>query len=123
MIAAIIVLSIFIYVASGIVIGNSVNEYCLIAKQKYQKDCVASLIMLVEDGKNSYETRNYAIWSLGQLGDEQALPFLEKYYTGIIRKKESYSKNLSQYKLKKAIELIKSGINITAFLWRGKELR
>ena len=68
-----------------------------------------------------FRTRNYAIWSLGQLGDKQALPALEKFYTGNIPEREPYDEGISQYELKKAIALLQGGANVTAVVWRRGE--
>ena len=88
-------------------------------KYKDQEECVSALIKQLDDEDNSLRERNYAIWSLGQLGDEQALPVLEKYYTGIIPDREPYDKTLSQYEMKKAIKLLEGGVNLGAWVWRN----
>jgi hypothetical protein len=50
------------------------------------------------------------------LADQQALPTLEKYYTGQIPNKESLDKTLSQYELKKTIKWCQNG-NITNWMY------
>jgi len=61
-------------------IGVSVREKCLAAKARYQKDnCVEALTNLLDDKSASLRERNYAIWSLGQLGDKRGKPVIEKY--------------------------------------------
>jgi hypothetical protein len=99
-------------------IGVDVKEQCKIAKGKYEGDCVEALAQVLDDEENSLRERNMATWALGQLGDERALEMLKKYYTGNIPDREPYDKTLSQYELKKAIKLIESGLNLTAFVWR-----
>lgn len=97
-------------------IGYEVKQRCTFSKQIYQKDfCVDNLTAFIEDENNTLKERNYAIWSLGMLGDHKALPVLEKYYTGA---KCNHEQFLCQYELKKAINLIKSNFNISAFVWR-----
>jgi len=113
------------YVITSLEIGKSVKEQCRLAQVKYsaelsanKPDCAQVLTMTLEDKNSSYRQRNMAVWALGQLGDKQALPFLEKYYTGVIPDREPYDQGISQYELKKAIKLLRNGFNATAFLWR-----
>lgn len=111
---------VLVFLVTSTWIGVSVKEKCLTAKSKYEGDCVDALIQVVDNDSNSLTERNYAIWSLGQLGDERALQVLHKYYTGIIPDREPYKDTLSQYEMKKAIKLIESGFNLTHFVWGGK---
>jgi hypothetical protein len=100
-------------------IGYEVKQQCKDAEREYGKDCVASLMALLDDEKKSFRDRNSAIWALGQMGDKKALPTLQSYYTGDIPNREPLDKTISQYELKKAIGLVNGGMNITAFFWRG----
>ena len=109
---------VLIFLITSTWIGVDVRERCFTARSKYGGTCVSSLMETLRDESNSYRTRNYAIWSLGQLGDDQALPALEEMYTGIIPEREPYDEGISQYELKKAIALVTGGTNITAFVWR-----
>ena len=114
-------ISIFLlfFFVTSIWIGHEAKRLCQEAKWSYQKtDCVEALIAQLEDENQAYRNRNHAIWALGQLGDRRALPVLQKYYTGNIPDKESLDKTISQYELKKAINLTSGGINITAVFWR-----
>lgn len=113
-----IVMFLVFFLASAEVVGKSVEEKCLLAKQNYQGNCVEALILLLDDESVGFELRNSAIWALGQLGDIKALPALEEYYTGDIPKKEQIDKVISQHELKKAIKLVSGGVNIGAFVWR-----
>lgn len=99
-------------------IGYEVANNCETSRKQYPGDCVDTLSALVADGSQSYSTRNSAIWALGQLGDPRALPVLEKYYTGNIPNREPLHATISQYELKKAINLARGGRNITAPFWR-----
>ncbi|RJR25767.1 HEAT repeat domain-containing protein [Candidatus Microgenomates bacterium] len=100
-------------------IGYEAKRLCQEAKWEYQKtDCVEALIAQLDDENQGFRTRNHAIWALGQFGDSRALPVLQKYYTGNIPDKEPLDGTISQYELKKAINLVSGGINITAWLWR-----
>lgn len=106
----------FIIICSWI--GYEVKDQCQKAKREYGGDCVESLISLLEDEKKDFRSRNDAIWALGQLGDSQALPVLQNFYTGNIPPREPLTKTISQYELKKAIKLTSGGFNITAIFWR-----
>lgn len=109
-----------IFITTCISIGYSAKEHCTTAQSKYEGDCVEALIQVLKDGANPYRLRNSAIWSLGQFGNSKALPILEKFYTGNIPNKEPYDAGISQYELKKAINLLKSGFNISSYIWRNK---
>ena len=83
---------------------------------------VLELSKVVDDSNHSYRARNSAIWALGQIGDNDALPILEKYYTGNIPPREPLNGGISQYELKKAINLVNGGINMTGFMWKYGDL-
>jgi len=115
-------MSIFLlfFFIGGVWIGHEAKRLCQEAKWEYQKtDCIEALIMTLDDENQGYRTRNHAIWALGQFGGSRALPVLEKYYTGNIPNREPLDKMISQYELKKAVNLAKGGTNIIAFIWRG----
>ncbi len=99
-------------------IGFDVKSQCQEAKSEYDGDCTEALINLLNDESRSYRSRNSAIWALGQLGDSRALPVLQSFYTGNIPPKEPLDKGISQYELKKAINLTNGGFNATAIFWR-----
>lgn len=99
-------------------IGYDIKDQCRLAKGKYNKDCVESLVATLEDEDNDFRERNSAIWALGQLGDERALPVLEKYYTGNIPDREPLDQVVSQYELRKAVNLARGGFNASALVWR-----
>jgi hypothetical protein len=94
-----------------------VKSACRDASGKHGGDCVTALSRAVDDPAYGFSKRNYAIWSLGQLGDPRALPVLEKYYTGKIPEREPYHKGISQYELRKAINLVQGGTNIIGFIY------
>jgi len=99
-------------------IGYEVKDLCLEAGREYQGDCVESLTALLGDESKGFRMKNEAIWALGQLGDRRALPVLQSYYTGVIPEREPLDKSISQYELKKAINLAGGGFNITAMIMR-----
>lgn len=99
-------------------IGYEVKNNCQDARRGYGGRCVDALIKLLDDEHQDFRARNDAIWALGQLGDSRALPVLKKYYTGNIPARESLYKTISQYELKKAINLTSGGFNMSAVVWR-----
>jgi hypothetical protein len=111
-------LSVLFLLITSVWIGFSVKEKCVLAQGRYGGDCVGALSDHLEDENNPYGERNDAIWALGQLGDGRALLILEKYYTGVIPDREPWDETISQYELKKAIDLTRGGFNITSYIWR-----
>ena len=107
------------FIISATLIGYDVKDQCRLAQQTYSGDCVEALIAQLDDENAAYGTRNTSIWALGQLGDSRALPTLQRYYTGIIPKREKWDEVVSQYELKKAINLAKGNFNMAAWVWRG----
>lgn len=110
---------ILFFLVTSVWIGFSAREKCKTAQARYEGSCTEALGKLLDDESNPLSERNDAIWALGQFGELEALPVLEKYYTGNIPDKEPWNEVLSQYELKKAIKLINSGFNATSFIWRS----
>lgn len=112
------ILLLFFFIGS-VWIGYDAKSMCLNAKRQYKtSDCVEALIDQLEDEHQAFRSRNNAIWGLGAMGDRRALPVLQKYYTGNIPDREPLDGMISQYELKKAIDLANGGLNITAWIWR-----
>jgi len=113
-------LSIFMlfFVIAATWIGFDVKSKCREAKSEYGGDCTEAMMGLLNDESRGFRARNSAIWVLGQLGEGRALPVLQNYYTGNIPPREPLDEAISQYELKKAINLAGGGLNITAFFWR-----
>lgn len=99
-------------------IGFDVKTQCTVARSDYSGDCVEALISLVQDEGRGYRNRNTAIWALGQLGDSRAHAPLQSLYTGIIPPHEPLDAGISQYELRKAVDLTGGGANPLAVLWR-----
>ncbi len=113
-----IVVVMFMFLLSVSIIGYSVKAKCQMAQVKYNGNCIEALIKYLEDENNDIRNRNSAIWALGELGDSRALPVLEKYYVGYYGGRCNLNEEISQYELKKAINLAGGGFNATAFFWR-----
>jgi hypothetical protein len=99
-------------------IGFEVKNLCVVAQSEYGGDCVDALISLVQDENRGYLNRNNAIWALGQLGDSRAHAVLQSLYTGVIPPREPLDAGISQYELRKAVDLTGGGNNPLALLWR-----
>lgn len=117
-----VVCFVFVFLISVNFIGYSVKNKCQIAQQKYEGDCVEALNSWLLDESNSFESRNDAIWALGQLGDERSLPVLESFYSDYNGEVTKLNEKLSQYELQKAISYYEGGLNITTFFWRFGEM-
>jgi hypothetical protein len=119
---AIIIACITVVVLYGFgarLIFNGVQLYSSEAKATYGGDAVGALIALVEDENASFENRNSAIWALGQLGSDRALPVLHKLDTH--EKQEppyDSTQYIVQYGVEKAIKQI-NRISLTRWMYRG----
>ena len=118
LLAGLTLLFVLFFTATSFIIGRDVKRLCLEAKRDYSGDCVEALITQLNDENQDFRARNHAVWALGQLGDSRALLTLQKYYTGNIPNKEPLDGAISQYELKKAINLTSGGVNLTAVFWR-----
>jgi hypothetical protein len=113
---------VLVFLITSTQIGISVKKNCPIAQGRYTGDCTEALVKTFDDQNNTYRERNTAAWSLGQLGDPRALPVLEKHYTGQIPSKEPYDQVLSQYEIKKALKLLRGGLNLTHLVWNPQKI-
>ena len=98
------------------------KDVCAAAVRQHPGDKVEALMMLLgpqEYGyrKHSYRMNNRAVWALGQLGDDRALPFLRNLLTG---QPCDHNTNLCQGEITKAIQkLDKDYFNLPQSLWRS----
>ena len=107
-----------VFLVFMMVMQSDIRAICANAKIQYGESCVPSLMKLVEDESAPYRQRNKAIWALGQLREQKALPVLEELYSGEIPEKESLDGGISQYELEKAIRWINDG-NVTSWMYTG----
>jgi hypothetical protein len=115
-ISAILFITLFALLAfAAFMIGAGVKRTSRIAQDHYSGDRVTALIAMAGCESCNLSDRNHAVWALGMLADQRALPVLQKYYNG---KPCNHWRNLCQYELSKALKLVRSGNNPTAFLWR-----
>lgn len=107
-----------LYGAGARLIFNGVQQYANDAQANYGGDSVGALIALVEDESASFEKRNSAIWALGQLGSDRALPTLRKLDTDEVQKTPYDSTAyIVQYSVEKAIKQI-NGFSMVRWMYR-----
>ena len=111
-------ISLLFFVIAVTWIGHDVKSQCAAARSDYGGDCVEALVSLVQDESRGYRNRNNAVWALGQLGDSRANAPLQSLYTGVIPPREPLDAGISQYELRKAVDLTGGGANPMAVLWR-----
>lgn len=112
---------VFVFLVTVNIIGYGVKDTCQDAKEQYSGDCVEALTQYLDDDSNSFRTRNSAVWALGQLGDDRALPTLQKHYTHFDGERADRTNELSQLELERAIGYMDGSPNITTFFWRFGE--
>jgi hypothetical protein len=91
-------------------IGQSVREHIHSAQARYPGDAEEALMALLLDERNSYHDRTHvAIWTLGQIRSEKALPVLKKLYRDDPKGESCFGHHdsmLCQYEIHKAIRAI-----------------
>jgi len=94
-------------------IRSDVSKNIELAQKKYPGNAEAALISYMMDESNSFNDRTHkAIWTLGMMKSERALPFLKSLYKNDPEGKTCYkdhSSMLCQYELYKAISKIETG--------------
>ena len=87
-----------------------VKSRCAQAQEEFGGDCVDALIEVLESDDHSYLRKNRAVWVLGQLADERALPVLRGLQTGVpCQRPCRKSTHQCQYELEKAIKWCEKG--------------
>jgi len=99
-------------------IFSGVQKIAREAQADYTGEPVVALIALVEDEQAPFESRNSAIWALGQIGDERALPVLEKLDTDEVQHPPYDSTSyIVQYSVEKALKQINK-FTVTRWMYR-----
>ena len=98
------------FAALKIWIGFTVDKNIAAAQQQYPGSAEDALITFLLDEKKSTKDRTHiAIWTLGQIHSQKALPVLYKLYKNDPEGKTCYGKHdsvLCQYEIYKAIKSI-----------------
>lgn len=91
-------------------IGGSVKENIAYAKDIYQGTAEEALVSMLKDNSISANDKTHiAVWTLGQLHSEKALPLFKELYKDDPEGKTCYGNHdneICQYELYKAIESI-----------------
>jgi hypothetical protein len=94
-------------------ISESVIRNIAMAEQLYEGKNEDALISYMLDANNSFEDRTHkAIWTLGMIKSEKALPVLKELYKDDPKGKTCKGKHdsvLCQYEIYKAIQKIETG--------------
>jgi len=87
-----------------------VKTRCAEAQEEFGGDCVEALTAVIQSDHHSYLQKNRAVWALGQLGDERALPALQKVHTGVpCSRLCRRDQHLCQYEIEKAMRWCERG--------------
>lgn len=101
------VLAVAGFTGLNIWIGQSVKQHISVAKSRYPGSAEEALIAFLLDETNSpVERTHIAIWTLGQIRSEKALPYLHELYRDDpqgLSCKGRHDEVLCQYELYKAI--------------------
>lgn len=110
--SSLLMLLITSFVAINIWIDIDAKKNIKIAKNRYSGKADDALISYMLDTNNSPQNRTrVAIWTLGQIQSEKALPILESLYINDPEGKTCYKKHekvICQYELHKSINLIRT---------------
>jgi hypothetical protein len=95
-------------------IQSSVGQFSDAATARFPGGRTEALIAVVECETCSLQERNHAVWTLGRLQAEAALPALKKHYDG---QQCTHESRLCQYELQKAIEMIEGRHSANGRFW------
>ena len=104
------------YAGIRIWIGSDLDEVISEATRQYEGDSVEALISYLESDDQSLVEKNNAIWALGKLRDERALPALDKLVVG---DECNHSEYVCQRTLSTAINTIR-GEQVDIMSYRNK---
>ena len=98
------VITVLELVVAELMIGPAVRDFSQTAQAQFPGKRIEALMAMVDCESCNLGDRNNAVWALGQLGDQRALPVLEKYYAGA---KGYQPNNLSQNRLRIALRHVR----------------
>jgi hypothetical protein len=110
-------LTLLVLVLAGIIgsIRSGLQRFSDDAVTRFPGDRVEALMQLVDCDTCSLEDRNHAVWALGQMPEERAIPVLRKHFDG---KACTHSTRLCQYELRKAIRMVDTRQERDGPVWR-----
>ena len=102
-----------VYIGLRIWFKSEINQICNHAMSQYEGDKIEALIAMLNAEDQILKTKNNAIWALGKLNDQRALPVLRKLQTG---NECDHTRYVCQRELDKAIRNLEGkGIDILTF--------
>ncbi|MBK8166468.1 MAG: hypothetical protein IPK64_10990 [bacterium] len=107
------------FAATALVIGRQVDEAMARAQLAHPGDGVSALIMVAGSSDTPVAERNRAIWALGQLGADAALPLLRSLAGDAAC---NHATAVCQHEVGKALALCAGQFNVGALVWRHGEL-
>ena len=111
-VASLAILLVCAFAVIMISINHGIKERISIAQEKYPGNAEDALLAYLADSANSPRDRtDVAIWTLGQIQSQKALPVLKELYNSDPEGKTCHGRHdsvLCQYGIYKAIRAIKS---------------
>jgi hypothetical protein len=87
-----------------------VKSRCAKAQEEFGGDCVEALTKVLESDHHSYLEKNRAVWALGQLADERALPLLRGLQSGVpCQRPCRKDSHICQHEVEKAVKWCEKG--------------
>jgi len=113
-VVGLVVMAGVLFLGMQILIGHSIKENITVAKKHYPGNAEDALIAFLSDTTNTPENRTHiAIWTLGQMRSEKALPYLYDLYNDDPDGKSCQWRHdsvLCQREIHKAIVFIENGL-------------
>ncbi len=113
--AGLLVLLMLALAAIIVSIRSGLQRFSDDAIARFPGDRTGALIRLVDCETCSMTDRNHAVWALGQMVKERAIPVLRKHFDG---QPCTHATRLCQYELGKAIRMIETRDRRTGPVWR-----
>ena len=107
------------YLGLSLLIGWQVRGAIAAAQESRGGGAVSALVAVAQATEAPVAERNRAIWALGQLGAEEALPVLESLMT---EEACDHASRICQHELRKAVEECSGSFNAGALIWRRGDL-
>lgn len=113
-VVAIFIVLLGLLACDGLIIGSHLRLFSSKAQSQFPGKRLEALIALVQCQSCDRRDRNNAVWALGQLDDQRALPVLESCYAG------NHSELLDRETLQMALRHLRhrDRNRSEAFLWR-----
>lgn len=101
------------FLGSTLYIEMQVKNACTMARIRNQQNDITALISVIQNEGECTKNKSYALWALGQLGNKEALPFLNDKFGHL--KADDICTYEAHFAIKK---LEKNKYNLPKMLWR-----